>query len=70
MPTVDPHIPDLLVFPTGSDLHAHPMVLNGSLILQVRGAVCCVWSCVCVLWWCWVAVRVCMVLTAACMWVA
>ena len=26
---------DVLIFPTGTDLHAHPWVANGSLILQV-----------------------------------
>lgn len=33
---VDQLLPDLLLFPAGSDLHDHPLVANGSLILQVR----------------------------------
>lgn len=31
----DDIIPNLLVMPPGSDLHKHPLVLNGSLLLQV-----------------------------------
>ena len=33
---VDQLLPDLLLFPAGSDLHDHPLVANGSLVLQVR----------------------------------
>ena len=32
---VDPLLPDVLVFPPRADLHDHPLVKNGSLILQV-----------------------------------
>lgn len=31
----DPHIDNVLVMPPGTDLHAHPLVLAGKLILQV-----------------------------------
>ncbi len=33
--TVDELLPDVLLFPAGTDLHDHPLVTNGSLILQV-----------------------------------
>ena len=33
---VDAHLPDVLIFPAGTDLHDHPMVLAGQLILQVE----------------------------------
>ncbi|KAG7671161.1 hypothetical protein Ndes2526B_g02378 [Nannochloris sp. 'desiccata'] len=36
--TVDQHIPELLVFPAGADLHDHPLVLDGSLILQSKAS--------------------------------
>mmetsp|Transcript_30914 Transcript_30914/g.49600 ORF Transcript_30914/g.49600 Transcript_30914/m.49600 type:complete len:471 (-) Transcript_30914:1431-2843(-) len=36
--SVDPDIPYLLRFQTGTDLHAHPMVLNGKLILQDKSS--------------------------------
>ena len=32
---VDDHLPDLLKLPHGSDLHDHPLVENGTLVLQV-----------------------------------
>ena len=32
---VDPLLPDVLVFPPKTDLHDHPVVQNGRLILQV-----------------------------------
>jgi hypothetical protein len=32
----DELLPDLLVFPPGTDLHDHPLVTEGVLILQVR----------------------------------
>ena len=32
---VDPLLPDVLVLPPRADLHDHPLVQNGSLILQV-----------------------------------
>lgn len=28
-------MPDLLVLPAGTDLHDHPLVVNGSVFLQV-----------------------------------
>jgi len=31
---VDMHIPELLVFPPGADLHEHPLYLSGDIILQ------------------------------------
>ncbi|KAL6057706.1 putative 28S rRNA (cytosine-C(5))-methyltransferase [Balamuthia mandrillaris] len=37
-PTLDEHLSDLLVFPPHTDLHAHPMVLNGELILQDKAS--------------------------------
>ena len=33
--TVDELLPDVLLFPAGSDLHDHHLVTNGSLVLQV-----------------------------------
>lgn len=33
---VDELLPDLLVFPPGTDLHDHPLVTEGVLMLQVR----------------------------------
>ncbi|CAJ1010064.1 putative 16S rRNA methyltransferase RsmB/F [Leishmania naiffi] len=36
--TQDPIVPDLLVFPPGTDLHAHPAVRSGQLILQDRAS--------------------------------
>lgn len=36
--TVDKHIPCLLRFPHGTDLHDHPLVLNGSMILQDKAS--------------------------------
>lgn len=33
---VDPLLPDLLAFPPGTDLHDHPLVAAGALVLQVR----------------------------------
>jgi hypothetical protein len=32
---IDDLIQDLLVLPPGTDLHKHPLILNGSLVLQV-----------------------------------
>ena len=37
-PSLDPHIADLLVFPPGTDLHDHPAVLDGRLILQDKAS--------------------------------
>ena len=37
-PTRDPHVPNLLVFPPGTDLHAHPMVRDGRLVLQGKAS--------------------------------
>ena len=36
--TVDAHLPELLNFPPGADLHDHPLVTNGSLILQSKAS--------------------------------
>lgn len=33
-PVVDALLPDVLVFPSGTDLHSHPLVASGSLVLQ------------------------------------
>jgi putative methyltransferase len=38
VPVVDELLPDLLVFPAGTDLHDHPLVQQGVLILQVTAA--------------------------------
>ena len=37
-PIRDPHVPDLLVFPPGCDLHDHRMVRDGRLILQGKSS--------------------------------
>ena len=37
-PVRDPHVPNLLVLPPGTDLHAHPMVRDGKLILQGKAS--------------------------------
>jgi putative methyltransferase len=34
----DAHIPDLLVFPPSTDLHAEPMVINREIILQDKAS--------------------------------
>ncbi|KAH0851014.1 hypothetical protein HID58_095081 [Brassica napus] len=34
----DETVPDLLVMPPGSDLHAHPLVTNGRIFLQGKGS--------------------------------
>ena len=34
----DPHVPDLLVLPPGTDLHAHPLVTSGGLVLQDKAS--------------------------------
>ncbi|KAJ2015538.1 hypothetical protein GGI14_004213 [Coemansia sp. S680] len=34
----DPHLADLLVFPPGTDLHAHPLFVNGSVVLQDKAS--------------------------------
>nr|CCC95493.1 unnamed protein product [Trypanosoma congolense IL3000] len=36
--TLDPIVPSLLVFPPGTDLHAHPAVRSGQLVLQDRAS--------------------------------
>jgi hypothetical protein len=33
--TVDPLLPDVLLLPSGTDMHSHPLVAEGSLVLQV-----------------------------------
>ena len=38
-PAIDPHVPNLLVFLPGTDLHDHPMVRDGRLILQGKASV-------------------------------
>jgi putative methyltransferase len=38
VPFIDEMLPDLLVFPGGTDLHDHPLVQQGVLILQVTAA--------------------------------
>ena len=38
VPVADPHIPHLVVFPPGQDLHDHPMVDSGHLILQDKAS--------------------------------
>ena len=43
---MDSLLPDVLVFPQRADLHDHPLVKNGSLILQVITQ--CSRSCECV----------------------
>lgn len=37
---VDELLPDLLVFPPGTDLHDHPLVTEGVLVLQVGSCTC------------------------------
>eukprot|EP00946_MAST-07B_sp_MAST-7B-sp1_P003050 g3050.t1 len=37
-PSLDPHVRNLLRFPSGRDLHNHPLVKNGSLILQDKSS--------------------------------
>lgn len=34
----DDHVADLLVLPPGTDLHKHPLVLSGGLVLQGKGS--------------------------------
>lgn len=34
----DEHLPDVLCFPPGTDLHDHPLVQNGSLVLQGKSS--------------------------------
>lgn len=36
--TLDEMVPDLLVLPSGTDLHDHPLVKNGSVILQGKAS--------------------------------
>ncbi|PRW56905.1 phosphoglucomutase PGM3 isoform B [Chlorella sorokiniana] len=36
--TVDPLLPDLLAFPPGTDLHDHPLVAAGALVLQSKAS--------------------------------
>jgi putative methyltransferase len=37
-PSLDPHVRNLLRFPAGRDLHNHPLVENGALILQDKSS--------------------------------
>ena len=30
----DEHLPDVLVFPPGTDLHDHPLYVSGHIVLQ------------------------------------
>ena len=36
--SLDPLLPDVLLFPPGTDLHAHPLVASGALVLQSRAS--------------------------------
>ena len=38
VPVADPHVPYLVVFPPGQDLHDHPLVDSGHLILQDKAS--------------------------------
>ena len=38
MPVIDPHVRNLLRFPPGKDLHDHPLVNSGALILQDKSS--------------------------------
>jgi putative methyltransferase len=38
MPTSDPHIRNVLIFPPGKDLHDHPLVKSGQIILQDKSS--------------------------------
>ncbi|CUG87770.1 Hypothetical protein, putative [Bodo saltans] len=42
--TIDEHVPDLLVFPSGTDLHNHPSVRGSQVILQDKSS--CLPACV------------------------
>ena len=44
----DEHIPNLLVLPRGTDVHAHELVKKGVLVLQDKVRFGCVCVCVCV----------------------
>merc|ERR1712000_54043 len=37
-PRMDLHLPGLIVFPPGTDLHAHPLVKQGKLLLQDKAS--------------------------------
>jgi putative methyltransferase len=37
-PRMDQHIPGLIVFPPGTDIHAHPLVKQGKLLLQDKAS--------------------------------
>lgn len=37
-PKMDQHLPGLIVFPPGTDLHAHPLVKQGKLLLQDKAS--------------------------------
>lgn len=37
-PKMDQHIPGLIVFPPGTDIHAHPLVKQGKLLLQDKAS--------------------------------
>ena len=37
--TSDVHIPEVLVFCTGTDLHSHPLYINGNIVLQDKVSV-------------------------------
>ena len=38
IPTIDQHVPHLIVFPPGYDLHDHSLVENGNIILQDKAS--------------------------------
>ena len=38
IPQEDAHIPHLLALPPGTDLHAHPLVRGGALVLQDKAS--------------------------------
>ena len=45
---MDELLPDVLIFAAGTDLHDHPLVADGRLILQVR--TCCAQTCTMSCW--------------------
>lgn len=37
-PTLDVHLSDVLLLPPGTDLHAHPLVMSGKIVLQSKAS--------------------------------